>query len=351
MPPLVSGALLALASAIAFGATAPLIARAGSGAGPWTIAALLYAGAVLATLPTVRPASRERRVTWPEYRRIALTGVLGAMLAPAALAWGIARSGALSASLVLALESVFTVAIAALVFHEHVGRRVTLAALLIAGGAGTLVVANGGGGGAALGIAAVAAATLLWAIDNALTGTVAGADPSSVVVLKGATGIAGSVAFALLAREAAPPLPQAAALVAVGAVGFGASLRWYLLAQRRFGVARTASLFATAPFAGAAIAYALGERAATPSLFALAAVLIAAGIGLHIGERHEHAHVHPEHAHEHAHTHDDGHHEHDHEEPPPGSHSHPHRHPELVHAHAHAPDEHHVHVHRHPGNE
>jgi len=345
MSPIVSGALFAIASAIAFGATAPLIGRFGAHTGPWSVAALLYLGAGAATLPTIRRAGRERPLAGRDFRVVALTGVLGAMLAPAAMAWGIAHTGALSASLVLALESVFTVAIAAAIFHEHVGGRVVLAALLIAGGAMVLVAANGGSGVGALGIAAVAAATLLWAIDNAITGTIAGADPSSVVVLKSATGVAGSIVFAALSGEGLPAPFTAVALLATGAIGFGASLRWYLLAQRRFGVARTASLFAIAPFVGSAIAYALGERTVAGPLFALAAGLIATGVALHLSERHEHPHRHAELSHAHAHTHDDGHHDHAHDEPPQGPHSHAHRHVALVHAHPHAPDAHHVHEH------
>lgn len=345
MSPFASGALLALASAIAFGATAPLIARFGAHTGPWTVAALLYAGAAIATAPAIRSADRERRVARRDFRRIALAGVLGAMIAPAALAWGIARTGALSASLVLALESVFTVAIAAVVFREYVGSRLVVAVLLITGGAMTLVAANGTGSAGAYGIAAVALATLLWAIDNAITGTVATADPGAIVVLKCSIGCTGSFAAAVIAHESLPGSQSALALAAVGAVGFGASLRWYLLAQRRFGVARTASLFATAPFAGAAIAYALGERAASGPAFALAAALIGAGTVLHLRERHEHMHRHAEQSHEHAHRHDDGHHDHLHDTPPAGSHSHAHRHRALFHAHPHAPDVHHVHDH------
>jgi drug/metabolite transporter (DMT)-like permease len=305
--PMMRGALLAIASAVAFGATTPLIGYFGASLGPWTVAALLYFGAAIATLPAMRSGAIARS----EFRRIALTGIIGAMFAPAALTWGIAHTGALSASLVLSLEAIFTVAIAALFFHEHVGRRVVIAALLIAAGAAVLVAAGGNTAVGALGIAAVATATLLWAIDNAITGTITGADPNAVVVLKSATGIAGSVAFALLARETPPGVTAALALAAIGALGFGLSLRWYLLAQRTFGVARTASLFSIAPFAGSAIAFALGERASAGPLFAFATVLIGAGVALHLGERHEH----------------------------------PHRHGSLVHSHPHAPDAEHRHAH------
>jgi ABC-type nickel/cobalt efflux system permease component RcnA len=164
-------------------------------------------------------------------------------------------------------------------------------------------------------------------------------------VLKSATGIAGSLAVALLTREPLPAPLAAVALLTTGAIGFGASLRWYLLAQRSFGVARTASLFAIAPFAGSAIAYALGERVAAGLPFALASVLIAAGVALHLSERHEHPHRHAALSHEHAHTHDDAHHDHVHDALPVGPHSHGHRHVTLVHAHPHAPDVHHIHDH------
>ena len=50
------------------------------------------------------------------------------------------------------------------------------------------------------------------------------------------------------------------ALCVVGGLGYGFSLRFYLLAQRNFGAARTGSLFAIAPFIGAFAAFLLGER-------------------------------------------------------------------------------------------
>jgi drug/metabolite transporter (DMT)-like permease len=312
MSPFARGALLAIASAVAFGATAPLIGRFGAGLGPWTVAALLYAGAALATAPMVRTPRRERRLARADFRRVVAAGVLGAMLAPAALAWGIAQTGALSASLVLALEAVFTVAIAAVAFREHIGTRVALAVVLITAGAMTLLAGEAAGSAGAFGIGAVALATLLWAADNALTGTVASADPGAVVVLKSSVGITGSFVAALIAHEPFASSSGALALAAIGALGFGASLRWYLLAQREIGVARTASLFAAAPFAGAAIAYALGERAANGTSFALAAALIGAGIVLHVTERHEHPHAHGTLVHTHPHA-PDAEHRHDHD--------------------------------------
>jgi hypothetical protein len=143
------------------------------------------------------------------------------------------------------------------------------------------------------------------------------------------------------------PLPggaQAVGLLAVGATGYGLSLRLYLLAQRHFGAARTGSVFALAPFFGAAAAWALGERGAGPLWWAGAALMLA-GVLLHLLERHAHTHEHPAMDHEHAHTHDDGHHLHRHTPMPVGPHSHWHHHDPVRHTHAHVPDAHHQHAH------
>jgi hypothetical protein len=133
-------------------------------------------------------------------------------------------------------------------------------------------------------------------------------------------------------------------LLAVGATGYGLSLRLYLLAQRAIGAARTGSVFAFAPFVGALGALALGDRSG--SLWTLAAALLmGVGIVLHLAERHGHAHAHEALTHEHAHRHDDGHHDHAHQAMPVGAHSHEHRHEPVRHAHPHVPDAHHTHTH------
>jgi hypothetical protein len=147
-----------------------------------------------------------------------------------------------------------------------------------------------------------------------------------------------------LSGETVPGVDSALALLAVGATGYGLSLRLYLLAQREFGAARTGSVFAFAPFIGAALALALGGQGA--SIWTLVgAALMLAGILLHLTERHLHEHDHGFVEHEHAHSHADLHHAHVHLEAVAGTHSHPHRHEPTRHAHAHTPDDHHRHAH------
>ncbi|MBW8316235.1 MAG: EamA family transporter, partial [Hydrogenophaga sp.] len=215
---------------------------------------------------------------------------------------------------------------------------------LLAGGA--LLVLDQGLTGQVqlLGLLAVAVATVAWGVDNTLSRGVAERDPGQVVLVKTALGASVTGARALAWGEPLPTLWAALGLLAVGATGYGLSLRFYLLAQRHFGAARTGSVFAFAPFVGALGAFALGERSGSVFML-LGGLLMAAGIVLHLAENHAHEHRHDALDHEHAHTHDDGHHLHSHNPMPAGPHSHPHHHSPLHHAHPHAPDVHHGHSH------
>ena len=198
-------------------------------------------------------------------------------------------------------------------------------------------------------LGAVAVATLAWAGDNAVARPLSDLDPGAVVAAKGALGATFSLVLALAFGEPLPALSHAAALIACGATGYGLSLRFYLLAQRRLGAGRTASIFGIAPFFGAILAASLGEPLGGATT-AIAAALMALGTWLHLRETHEHSHLHEPAEHEHAHRHDDGHHGHAHDPMPSGEHSHVHAHEPLAHAHPHAPDLHHRHAHGDDGD-
>jgi drug/metabolite transporter (DMT)-like permease len=342
--PALRGTLLALVSAVAFGVTTPLVQRLGKGVGSFATAALLYAGAAMVGVATrSRGESGVKRV---HLTRVVAVAVLGAGVAPVLLAWGLARTSGTAASLMLNLEAVFTIVLARILWGEHVGRRVAIAAALLASGGALLVVDRSGDAAAsasAIGLVAIAGASLAWAFDNALAKPLAALDPAAVVAHKGAIGAALSLAAALVLRDAWPTPLHALGLAVVGATGYGASLRLYLRAQRELGAGRTASVFASAPFCGAALAAALGEPAGAFTLAGGAAMVV--GLVLHMTEHHEHEHIHHAVEHEHAHRHDDGHHDHAHDPMPEGEHTHVHRHDRVVHAHAHVPDMHHEHEH------
>lgn len=344
--PLLVGTLLALFAAISFGVTTPVLQRFSQALGPFSAAALLYAGAALSAV-AIRVTTRANDAPLRREHLTTLLGVavLGGAVAPVLLTWGLARSGATIGSLVLNFEAVFTVLLARAVYQEPIGRRVWVAMACMAIG-GVLLATDvlRSGDWSAFGALAISGATLAWALDNTLTRRLADQDPVEVVGWKGAVGAALTGGMALASREPSPEPIAVWVLLACGATGYGLSLRLYLLAQRRVGAARTGSVFAIAPFVGAALAWALGDRSAgLPTLFAVGCFGL--GVYLHVTERHGHHHVHTSMEHEHSHRHDDGHHAHTHEAYVGGSHSHAHRHDTLAHEHDHAPDLHHSHAH------
>ena len=343
--PALRGGLLALLAAALFGLSTPLVQRFGQGLGAFTTAALLYGGAALVALLMRHPPEREARLQRSDFPRLMAMAAFGAVVGPVALAWGLQRTSGSSASLMLTLEALFTAVLAWRLYGETMDRRVVAAMLLLLAGGMALVLEQGLAGDAQLfGVLAVLAATAAWGLDNTLSRGVAERDPGQVVLVKATLGASATLVLSWVAGEPVPDAVSAVALVAIGATGYGWSLRLYLLAQREFGAGRTGSVFAFAPFIGAAGALALGDRSAT-WMMAAGGTLMLVGVVMHLAESHGHAHDHDALEHEHAHTHDDGHHLHSHPDTPTGPHSHWHRHAPTRHAHPHVPDAHHLHRH------
>lgn len=89
--------------------------------------------------------------------------VMGAVVGPVALAWGLQHTSGASASLMLTLEAVFTAILAWHWYHEVLDRRVILAVLLLMAGSAVLVAEQGIAGQVQmLGLLAVMAATAAW---------------------------------------------------------------------------------------------------------------------------------------------------------------------------------------------
>ncbi|MEB3105702.1 MAG: DMT family transporter [Cyanobacteriota bacterium] len=351
------GQLAGLAAAVLFGCSAPLISTLTGSGSALSIAGLLYAGATLALLAVrlVRGTRAEtpiRREDWPALGTLTL---LGGVVGPVALVLGLARLPAASSSLLLNLESVFTLAIAVLLGREHLGRRGMVSALLTM--AGAVLLSEGSlSGASASGCALIALATLAWGIDNNISQRLSLRDPVQIATCKAAGASAPMLLLALLLQHPFPPIGISLALLVIGALGYGISIWLDLLALRDLGAAREAVLFSTAPFVGALFSLlVLRESLSTPLL--LAAGLMAAGVALLLREQHSHLHRHEALLHAHRHRHDprscDPHHEHTHapedlEGQPadrPFWHAHQHRHQELEHAHPHVSDAHHRHSH------
>lgn len=343
---LTTGVILAAVAAVVFGVTTPVVAWAGRGVGALSTAALLYVGAAVIALVLLRARTGgDASIRRSDAPRLLAVAVAGGAIAPSLLAWGLQRAGATTGALLLNLEAVFTVLLARAFFREPIGRRVALAVVCMAAGGAVLTLDSTTGGAFGIaGIAAVAGATVAWALDNTWTRPLAEREPFQVILVKSALGASLTATVAVVRGEGVPALGPAAVLLVCGATGYGASLYLYLLAQRRIGAGRTGSVFALAPFIGAALGWGLGDRHAGPLALA-AAGLFALGVYLHVSERHGHRHRHKPLDHEHQHRHDDGHHTHTHDPPVLGAHAHVHRHEPVEHDHDHAPDQHHDHAH------
>jgi drug/metabolite transporter (DMT)-like permease len=342
------GAPMALASALLFGAAAPLTKLLLGTIDPQLLAGLLYLGAGIGLaavhvgraalgIPAPEAPLHARDAPW-----LAMVVLFGGLLGPLLLMLGLARTEATSASLLLNLEGLATMAIAWLVFRENVDRRLLLGAMAILGGAAVLGW-NGRGLDVNEGAALIAGACLAWGIDNNLTRQLSSADPVLVAMIKGLAAGSVNTVVALFCGAAVPVAGMIAAAGIVGFLGIGVSLVLFVLALRHLGTARSSAYFSLAPFIGAALAVGMLHEPITVSLVA-AGILMGFGLWTHLAERHDHEHQHQALEHEHRHKHD-LHHQHAHEPPLTEPHSHWHRHGPLRHAHPHYPDLHHRHHH------
>lgn len=350
-----NGVLYALLAAALFGASTPLAKLLGGALPPLLLAGVLYLGsglglfiwyAIRRSIARGAPHDRLRRADVPW---LAGAIVAGGVVGPALLMIGLVNTTAATASLLLNMEGVLTALLAWFVFKENFDARIALGmGLIVAAGlllAWQEAAAAHGATGAAWGSLAIVGACLAWAIDNNLTRKVSASDAVQIACWKGLSAGTVNVAIALLMGTRVPTVPVLVGAASVGFFGYGLSLVLFVLALRNLGTARTGAYFSIAPFFGAALSLLLFAAVPGP-LFWVAAVLMLAGIWLHVSENHRHAHLHEAVSHAHEHTHD-AHHHHAHDFGWDGQepHAHAHSHERLAHTHAHYPDIHHRHTH------
>src|SRR6266851_1666522 len=141
------------------------------------------------------------------------------------------------------LAGLLSLAIAWLVFHENVDRRIALGAAAILGGATLLSWQPDLGAGVGRGALAIAGACVFWAVDNNLTRRLSGADPLQIAAVKGLVAGAVNLALALLLGAPWPGAGTALLAGAVGLAGYGVSLVLFVRALRHLGTARTMAYF------------------------------------------------------------------------------------------------------------
>ncbi len=339
--------LFAVLAAVCYGLSAPFSKLFLDKLSPTFLAGLLYLGAGLGMLllyiPSLRRSGREAHVTRKDLPYLTAMVLLD-IAAPILLLWGLSLSTPATVSLLNNFEIAATAVIALVIFKEVVGKRLWAAIGLITLSCIVLSVDDFASLSFSKGAMLALLACLCWGAENNCTRQMSLKNPMEIVLIKGFGSGLGALLIAFVLGEAA--WAPAAVLLALplGAVAYGGSVYFYILAQRDLGAARTGAYYAFAPFIGVFLSFiVVGQPLKTN--FVTAFVLMAAGAYLAATETHIHKHRHESLAHEHRHRHDDGHHIHSHPCPVKGSHSHFHTHDPIEHTHAHLPDLHHTHMH------
>ena len=342
----------ALVAASLFGASAPLAKLLLADIHPVLLASFLYLGSGFGLLfyklilgPGQKSQNKEARLGRADLPWLAGATLAGGIAAPIVLLVSLKHTPAATASLILNFEGAATALIAFIAFREAVSKRIWLAVILVTTAVILLSVDPSGRWGFSLGALGVAAACVLWGLDNNFTRNISAKDPIVIVIVKGIAAGAINLALALLLGSPGPGLEKILLACVLGLFCYGLSIVFFIFSLRELGTARTGAYFAAAPFIGSALAF-LIFREQPNALFFAALPLILAGAFLLFTEKHSHQHTHFEFQHDHFHDHFDGHHGHDHPEGGTAQkHSHPHPHDPVAHRHPHNPDIHHRHGH------
>jgi drug/metabolite transporter (DMT)-like permease len=343
--------LYALISAALFGLSTPAAKVLVGSIHPATLAGLLYCGAGIGVaalrriLPAAVTGAPETALSRPDLPWLAAAIGAGGILGPLLLMFGLTRTDAATASLLLTLEGVATALMAWFIFHENFDRRIAIGMASLVAGAAILSWSGVPSFDSIAGPLAIAGACVSWGLDNNLTRKVSLANPLQIAMLKGLIAGPFNLILGLSISHQIPTFSDILLTGVVGFLGYGVSLALFVLALRDLGTARTGAYFSTAPFIGSAIAVVVLGEPVTAQLL-VAAALMALGVWLHLTEHHEHEHFHEALVHTHPHVHDI-HHRHAHKagDPPGEPHTHAHEHRPMRHTHPHVPDMHHMHRH------
>ncbi|MBW6471774.1 MAG: DMT family transporter [Anaerolineaceae bacterium] len=337
--------LIAILSALLFGAATPLSKNLLDHLTSFQLAGLLYIGAALGVFILV---IRDKKFTWPWHmdrkNALRLLGAVlfGGMLGPVLLLAGLRLANAASVSMWLNLEMVATAILGHFIFKDHL----TKTGWLAAGGIllSAVILTSGEGSAGVLAGTLVTLACVCWGIDNHLTALIDGITPAQSTLWKGLVAGTTNLIIGISIAPLTGSFGSVAGGLILGVFAYGFSIVLYITAAQQLGATRSQLIFSSAPFWGILLSILiLGEKFTWQ--LAIAIVLFVASLLLLMREQHQHSHVHQSVTHDHPHRHDDGHHDHHEQIENDGWHTHPHQHDFLSHAHPHWPDIHHRHPH------
>jgi len=339
--------IIALISALLFGASTPIGKILLESLPPFQLAGLLYLGAALGVLPFSLKSDTSLKLQNMDRRNLSyLVGaiILGGAVGPVLLLFGLQMAPAASVAMWLNLELAATAILGYLLFKDYIG---SFGWIGVAGTrlASVLLSWNEGGIGP-YALVLVGSASICWGIDNHLTALIDNITPTQSTFWKGL--VAGLINL-LIGISFEPFNANVWLLVGamvVGVFSYGFSISLYIFAAQNLGATRSQMIFASAPFFGVILSVLLlGEKLSTLQI--TAALLLCVSLITLFRDRHAHYHVHEPLHHTHNHRHDDDHHLHEHRhEIAPGYHTHWHDHKSGAHSHPHWPDVHHRHKHQ-----
>ncbi|WP_045575721.1 DMT family transporter, partial [Desulfosporosinus sp. I2] len=255
--------LQAVIAAALFGASAPLSKLLLGEIAPTLMASFLYLGSGIG-LYLHRYVQRyfhrlderfsdEASLTRNDWPWIMGAVLVGGIVAPIVLMFGLKNTPASTASLLLNFEGVATTVIAVVVFKEAVGKRIWMSVLLITTASILLSWDSSGQWGFSLGAIGVLSACVLWGMDNNFTRNVSAKDPLSIVTIKGLSAGTFSLILSVILGFPLPAFKFFLLAMVLGYFSYGLSIVLFIRAMRELGSARTCALFGTAPFVGTAL--------------------------------------------------------------------------------------------------
>ncbi len=339
--------LIALLSALLFGASTPIGKILLENLPPFQLAGLLYLGAAFGVLPfSLKRKSRllPKKMDKPNILRLSWAICLGGIIGPVLLLFGLRMTSAASVAMWLNLELVATAILGFILFKDNLGffGWIGVTGTVIA----SILLSYNEGNIGFYALLLVTGASICWGFDNHLKAMIDGITPTQSTFWKGLIAGLVNLLIGFLYESFSPNISLIFAAIVVGVFAYGFSISLYILAAQNLGATRSQLIFASAPFFGVILSLLLlGEKLSGEQLTA-ATVLILSLIVL-FRDRHAHKHDHITQDHNHSHRHDDMHHLHSHNDSDSAAyHTHRHNHKAETHSHPHWPDVHHRHKHK-----
>lgn len=248
----------AIAAAALFGSVSTVAKPVLSSVTPILLSSLVYLVAGITFTPIAYKTAR-KTISLKYYLLAAITGIIGAAIAPALFFQGLKQTTAGDTSLLANGETVFSILFALLLFGERLKPRVYGAIILIL--IGVFIVTTNLKFDSSLlnpksGNILIIGATILWGLDNNISKIITRLmDVARLVQLKSLIG--GGVLMVIIFLIRVPfniNYDQIISIIIIGVMGVAFSLYLYLQAIKRIGVAKSSSLLSLSAVFGLSFA-------------------------------------------------------------------------------------------------